>query len=147
MLARAARPPDRLRDADATVVGAAFGSLIETFLKAGGVNVEAQDLGRKGLLSGEVFRAADALLPGGWGHRAIMAHCRWVGNCFQPYSFSGIDGRASQEYSFCKFEVAARPRGDVAVDSDNQDSEIEALEVWIQKSGGSGFFDLVRFRY
>jgi len=36
------------------------------------VDVEGEDLRREGMLSGEVFGAPDALLPGSVGHRAIM---------------------------------------------------------------------------
>ena len=49
-----------------------FEALVQAFLKAGGVDVEAEDLRRKGMLGGELFCAPDALLPGGIGHRAIM---------------------------------------------------------------------------
>jgi hypothetical protein len=46
--------------------------LVESFLKAGHVDIETEDLSGIGMLGGEVFRAPDALLPGSGGHRAIM---------------------------------------------------------------------------
>jgi hypothetical protein len=69
---RAGRPVlfwyDRRRDGGATV----FQPLVETFLDAGRVNVETEDLSGEGMLTSEVLSAPDPLLPGSVGHRAIM---------------------------------------------------------------------------
>jgi hypothetical protein len=49
-----------------------FEALVEALLEASYRDVEAEDLRGEGMLSGEVFGAPDALLPGSVGHRAIM---------------------------------------------------------------------------
>ena len=66
---------DSRRGAGATISMLAFEAAVKAFLKAGRVDVEAEDLRGEGMLCGEVLGAPDALLPGSDGHRAIMGLC------------------------------------------------------------------------
>jgi hypothetical protein len=77
---RAGRPLDSRRDAGATLWRDVADTLVETFLKACCVDIEAENLGREGVLGGKEFRAPDSLLPGGRGHRAIMGLRPSAGN-------------------------------------------------------------------
>ncbi len=46
--------------------------MVEIFLKPRSLDVETEDLRSEGVLLGQVFRAFDAPLPWGEGHRVIM---------------------------------------------------------------------------
>lgn len=97
----AGRPLDSRRDAGATLLAGAtaFEALVKTFLKARGVDVEAENLCREGMLGCEVFRAPDAPLPGSDGHRAIMGLRLAASKCeYLPLTVAG-----GEVYSFLKF--------------------------------------------
>ena len=55
--------------------------LVKAFLETGHMDVEAEDFGREGVLGGKLFGPPDALLPGSFGHRAIMGLRLGASNC------------------------------------------------------------------
>jgi len=63
----------------------------ESLLEASHMNIEAKDLGSKGVLDRELFSAADALLPGIYGHGAIMRLERVPGKWVVPKGFVELD--------------------------------------------------------
>ena len=68
--------------------------LIKLTLELGNVNVEAENLCREGVLSGEVLGATNALLPGSACHGAIMGLVFAASNC-EPSALS-IAGTGSR---------------------------------------------------
>jgi len=67
--------------------------LLEAFLEARDLDIEAQHLRSKGMLSGQLVGPANSLLPRSWSHRAIMQLRLAAGNSMHHWCTIGFGSK------------------------------------------------------